>query len=595
VFYKLLTGATPHQIEGASPAETLRVICEEGVRRPSSLRPELAGDIDHILQMALRKEPQRRYSSADQFAADLRRWLAGKPVLASPDTVWYRSGKFIRRHWLGAFAAAIVLLALATGAGVATWQARRAERRFADVRRLANVFLFDFEQSVHHVPGATKARQLLVQTALEYLRSLSGDAAGDPVLTRELAAAYEKVGDIQGDQAAGNVGDTAGAERSYQQAISLRRALRDADSADPKVRISMVQALLKLAKVQSRTRDLDASFRNCEQAVSLAEALAKAHPGESSIKETLSRTYGLMAFRLLRRNDVKASLDYAHRGLTLSQSLASASPHDRAAQRALAEAYWSLGLIFEQTQIWAASIDSFQKALPIFETLSAQEPADGELRRRRMIVYAELGYMQFKADDHAKHRHPEAIANMRRAYDLADRAVVADPANAEAVSDLVAIAIRLGNSLGVIGQDAEGGRLLQRAVRAAAELVERDPQSGEDRMNLGMAHANFAEYLANHDHNGKALNQRQMAAEIFKDLTVARPGDAMVLLPQVWNWKALGDLLAKQGNRAGARANYALGREVAQKLAPGNPAFADVLADIRRAEGRVKQTPGGRR
>ncbi len=182
VLYKLLTGVAPHQIEGKSPVDALRAICEEGIRRPSNLRPELAGDLDHILQMALRKEPLRRYSSADRFGADLRRWLADKPVLASPDTIWYRSGKFIRRHWPGVAAAAIVLLALVAAAAVANWQARRAERRFADVRHLANVFLFDFEQSIHNVPGATKARQLLVKTALEYLRSLSGEAASDPVL-----------------------------------------------------------------------------------------------------------------------------------------------------------------------------------------------------------------------------------------------------------------------------------------------------------------------------------------------------------------------------------------------------------------------------
>jgi hypothetical protein len=113
VLYKLLTGAAPHRIEGKSPVDTCARSATKTSAAPAALRPELAGDLDHILQMALRKEPQRRYSSADQFAADLRRWLADEPVLASPDTIWYRSGKFVRRHWLGVAAAAIVLLALA--------------------------------------------------------------------------------------------------------------------------------------------------------------------------------------------------------------------------------------------------------------------------------------------------------------------------------------------------------------------------------------------------------------------------------------------------------------------------------------------------
>ncbi len=85
VLYKLLTGVAPHRTEGKSPLETVRSICEDDPRPPSSLRPELAGDLDHILQMALRREPQRRYASAEQLAADLRRWLSAEPVLASPD------------------------------------------------------------------------------------------------------------------------------------------------------------------------------------------------------------------------------------------------------------------------------------------------------------------------------------------------------------------------------------------------------------------------------------------------------------------------------------------------------------------------------
>jgi eukaryotic-like serine/threonine-protein kinase len=584
VLYKLLTGATPHQIEGKGPVDTLRAICEEDIRRPSSLRDELDGDLDHILQMALRKEPQRRYSSADQFSADLRRWLADEPVLAGPDTIWYRSGKFIRRHWLGVAAAAIVLLALTTGVALATWQARRAERRFADVRHLANVFLFDFEHSIHNVPGATKARQLLVKTALEYLRRLSREAAGDPVLTRELAVAYEKVGDIQGDPSAGNVGDTAGAVRSYQQAVELRRSLRDADSADSKSGIGMVHALLKLAELQARTRDLGAAFRNGGQAVSQAEALVKAHPGDPSAAQALAPTYSEMSFLLIRRNDVKASLDYARRSLALRESLASAAPHDRAAQIALADAYWGLGSAIDQTAPRSAeALDFYRKALAINEKLSAQDPADAEVKRQLMIVYSQLGRAQYLIDSKSKQSRLDGIAFMRRAYAIAERAVTADPANSEAVSDFVAVSVPLGTSLATVGQRAEGARVLERAVRAAAELVQRDPR-GENRLNLGIAHSHLANYLGGQGDTDGAIHHRQLAANIYKDLVAATPHDTKVLLSQVWNWQKLGDLLIKRGDWAKARSTYALGRTVAEKLAPGNPAFADVLAEIQRAD-----------
>jgi eukaryotic-like serine/threonine-protein kinase len=488
------------------------------------------------------------------------------------------------------------VLALSAGATVAIWQARRAERRFADVRHLANVFLFDFEQSIHNVPGATNARQLLVKTALEYLRSLSREAAGDPVLTRELAAAYEKVGDIQGDPGAGNVGDTAGAVRSYQEAISLRRGVTDADSADPKLGVGMVQALWKLASVQARTRDLDGAFRNCQQAVSLAEALVKAHPGESSVTEALAQSYSEMAFRLLSRNDVRASLDYARRGLALRESLASAAPHDHAAQSALARAYWKLGSVIGQMDTRSAeTLACHRKALAIYEKLSAQDPADAAVKRHLMIEYAELGRTQFLIDPKSKQSRLDGIANMRRAYAIAERAVTADPANTEAVSDLVAVSVRLGTSLATSSQRAEGARVLERAVRAAAELVQRDPESGENRLNLGIAHSHLANYLGGQGDTDGAIHHRQVAANIYKDLVAATPHDTKVLLSQVWNWQKLGDLLVKRGDWAKARSTYALGRTVAEKLAPGNPAFADVLAEIQRADLHAAQVLKNRR
>lgn len=105
-------------------------------RRPE-LGPETAGegdappvgagsDLDLIVLKALRADPERRYPSADQFAEDLRRYLAGLPVAARPDTLRYRMAKFARRNRAGVAAAAALLLALAGGIAASTWEAHRA-------------------------------------------------------------------------------------------------------------------------------------------------------------------------------------------------------------------------------------------------------------------------------------------------------------------------------------------------------------------------------------------------------------------------------------------------------------------------------------
>jgi tetratricopeptide (TPR) repeat protein len=569
----------------------MRAICEEEVRRPGSLRPELAGDLDHILRMALRKEPQRRYSSADQLAADLRRWLADEPVLASPDTIWYRSGKFIRRHWLGVAAAAIVLLALVSGAAVAAWQARRAERRFADVRRLASVFLFDFEQSIHTLPGATKARQLLVKTALEYLRSLSREAAGDPVLTRELASAYEKVGDIQGDDATGNVDDASGAMRSYREGIALLEPLLPSNTGDPGLRSNLAQVLVKLAGVQVKTRQLKAAIESCRQAASIDQAVLQTHPADRSATGSLAEAYALLAF--LNGRDAHAAMDYAQRGLALRESLAAQAPQDRRVQRSLADGYLSVGNLCEMLQRSPAeSIGYYEKALPIFERLAVQDPADADGRRMLMVALGELGEMQLLAAPNPRVAGQAPLANLQSAYAMANSAVTADPANARAVTDLTAMCARLGNSLGVLGRRAEGERVMERAVQAASDLAQRGQASGEDRLDLGKVHGLFADFLAKNGRTPDAIRHRRIAAEIYAKMAAANPADSKVRLLQVWTWSSLGDLLAKQGDWAGARSAYALGREVAEKLAPGSPAFADALAAIQRADLHAAQVLG---
>src|SRR6185503_16489172 len=109
--------------------------------RPEQLRRQLAGDLDMIVLMALRKEPERRYASVEQIADDVRRHVSALPVRARRDTLGYRAGKFVQRHGAGVAAAALVLVSLLAGVAGTAWQARvagieraRAERRFQDVR-----------------------------------------------------------------------------------------------------------------------------------------------------------------------------------------------------------------------------------------------------------------------------------------------------------------------------------------------------------------------------------------------------------------------------------------------------------------------------
>jgi eukaryotic-like serine/threonine-protein kinase len=145
VLHELLCGSRPFRQGGGPPSELERRILEEEAPRPSiralegavevatrrrttprALGRALSGDLDRIAAMALRKEPERRYRSAEQLAEDVERHLGGLPVRAQPDRATYRVGKFLRRHRLESGAAGLVLLSILAGAGGALWQAREA-------------------------------------------------------------------------------------------------------------------------------------------------------------------------------------------------------------------------------------------------------------------------------------------------------------------------------------------------------------------------------------------------------------------------------------------------------------------------------------
>lgn len=224
LLYELLTGHRPYRIKSRRADEIMRVICERQPTRPSAavtsievvsqedgqtkqtitpeavsgardqspekLRRSLSGDLDNIVLMALRKEPQRRYASVAQFADDIRRHMEGLPVAARIDTVWYRTSKFVRRHKLGVAAAAVVVLALAAGLTVAMWQARvaRKERDKATLEQAKAQRINKFMQETLGAPNPNQqGRDVKVIDVLEKAaRRAETELANQPEVLAEV-------------------------------------------------------------------------------------------------------------------------------------------------------------------------------------------------------------------------------------------------------------------------------------------------------------------------------------------------------------------------------------------------------------------------
>lgn len=250
LLHQSLTGEFPYEVDGAL-SDALHNIATAEPSRPSARRRDLtrAGgrDLDAITLTALAKDPERRYQSAADLAADLRAYLAGEPVRARADGAITAMAKALRRYRLVAAVASVLSIALLAATLVAIAEARAAERerlraqhRFDVVRDVARGLLFDVHDEVLKLPGSRTTRERIVTAALGYLRDVAPDVpteAGadngdDLAFLGELASAWEKVADIQGNPALPNLGQTVEALASYDEAIALRERVRAARPDD---------------------------------------------------------------------------------------------------------------------------------------------------------------------------------------------------------------------------------------------------------------------------------------------------------------------------------------------------------------------------
>jgi serine/threonine protein kinase len=215
---KAVLETEPLRASDAATAGDNKVIAEQRGATPDKLRRRLRGDLDTIIAKALKKNPTERYSSVTAMADDLQRYLKQEPISARPDTIAYRTRKFVHRNRGVVALATVALVAILAGSGVAIYQARIAERRFQDVRKLAHSFVFDLHDEVAKLDGSTKVREMMVQTGLQYLDNLAKNAGGDLELQKEIAAGYMKIGNAQGFPTQPNLGRIADAMASYRKA-----------------------------------------------------------------------------------------------------------------------------------------------------------------------------------------------------------------------------------------------------------------------------------------------------------------------------------------------------------------------------------------
>ncbi len=492
VLYELLSGERPYKIESRLPQEVANIILTEEPIRPSLVvspkskvqspkskagtltyegqetvgqktNPQstihnpksLRGDLDNIILKALRKEPERRYQSVQEFSEDIRRHLAGLPVTATADTTFYRIGKFIQRHKVGVLTTVSVSLLLLLTTTFAVWQAvraneerARAERRFAETRKIANSLLFEIHDSLKDLPGATASREILVNRALEYLDTLSQEADDNPELLYELAVAYRKVGEIQGDPYFSNLGQSSTAVQSLQKAFEIQEKLVKSKPENIDLQRQIGLTTFQLGDNYYLTQNnFDEALKYFRRSQTAYKIVASAEPLEGKWKSALAVRYVRSASVLSKKSEYAAANDDFKNAQKLNDEALAMSPENLYVLASCSEIYTSIGNNlgnpdYNDLGKTDEALEVLQKALSIRKKISEKEPNNTLYKNFLGITLKDLGDVYLAKGDVAG-----AIENYRESLTIHQTIAGKDAKDALAQGTVGYDLTKLGNAL----------------------------------------------------------------------------------------------------------------------------------------------------
>jgi eukaryotic-like serine/threonine-protein kinase len=477
--------------------------------KPQSLR----GDLDNIVLKTLKKEPERRYSSAENLAEDIRRHQEGLPVAARPDTFAYRTEKFIKRNRASVFAGLLIMLAVVAGIVATLWQARvaraeraKAERRFGDVRKLANSYLFDIFPEIEDLEGSLKAREKILKTALEYLDSLSKEAEGDLELQLELATAYEKIGEVQGAVNIPNLGDINAGLDSYGKAQKLRESVFAVNPNEPKNKEALSRNYQVTAQTLMWNVDTARAEEYFEKAIKLRRDLVAEKPDSPDLQNRLAvllSDYAAIAITNVRNEKASKLLVEADR---IIREVLKNNPDHFFTQKAYPRVLRASSRLKSNTGDFAGAIKDIDESVRLTGELVKQKPEDYSLRRTAWLNdfhYCEV-YMTMRDGQ-------KIVESCTKTIDFNVKALEKQPDESYALYDLAMSNYNIAQGFRLSGDPKRSVEYAEKALQPLSKLNQLSPGMNEYERSVAVVENEIADSFLMLDKIDDALKYLQDA------------------------------------------------------------------------------------
>ena len=489
LLYKLLCGTSPFFISSMRLSEIERAICEKDPVPPSQmvsaddsaesksiaeargtgakrLRRALDGDLNNIVLMAMRKEPERRYGSAEQMASDIQRYLEGKPVIARRDTVSYRTSKFVKRHWLPVSAAAAAIfmiiafsvttyeqsLRIAAERDRVAQQRERAEHERARAEEVSGflINLFKLSDPEENRGNQVTARELLDSGAKRLKAGLQDQPETKAALLSTVGAVYDSLGQYQD------------ALPILDEALHLQGSAHDG---------SHIGTLLEVANARIGTGDLPSAEPPLQDALHLSQSEFGANSIESG------RTLWALGRLRLQQGRFREAQDLFIKSVAILES-------DKAPETDISSLLDDLAKVYTRGQQWALAKQTYERALDIDRrVLGDDHPRVAQHLENLAIVEQTIGDPK-----QAETLYRDALKRMDSAY-------------GERHPETAIVKGNYGLLLQHEGRLTEAEPLLRDAVAIRLSLF------GPDNYNVGYARVSLAMLL--HDKGDLAASENE--------------------------------------------------------------------------------------
>lgn len=560
ILFELLTNQRPFENESKSLDQLLNDLTENDPPKPSTFLSgtksgNLTGfsidrDLDTIVVKCLAPEPERRYLSVDDLINDIGNYLDSRPITARPSTFRYKAGKFVRRNKTAVTAAFLVVLALTTGTGISLWQAHiarlerdRAERRFQDVRRLSTSLLFEITPKIETLEGSLAARETLVARSLEYLDSLASEAGNDEQLLAELAAAYEKIGELQGHHTKPNTGDLAGALESYQKANRIRQFL----PPTAENRRLLAENFRQLSDARWWQGDTKTAKLDVEAAISIYDRLINENPDNPDYKIARLRTLNDLAQWYQAANNYPEAISIATRIINESSNM-------DVSQKDVREIYYVTHADLGNSLSWNGEQQRAEKematAVEGVERLIADFPSDARLRHIMWRVYSLASVIYEDVNN------PISLDFALKALKTAENALLSEPRDIQAKHNRARSTYRIGVILVNLHRSNAAIERLSQAELLMRDLINYSAGNNYYRSDLGRIYLRKGlalQALARYPESNSAFAETMKIWEAMKN---DDPANKNVLRDIATTKMYIGDTFDKMNRKDEAASSY---------------------------------------